>query len=267
MMKEEFEALTNFPVMPNEYRDIEAKYTRNLFGNCDKTEFCKLWVENGGIKDVLQARKDGKIELPFVRRYTNTELMNIVVEKAKESGEYEKAGKILDYFLPEKYKVTKLTDYEFDFHAIADFGGSEGIYLDCWLKGDCDSSGNDYCKMGTFKTLNDDLESMKIMAELGGILNFCLSRFVNQNIKCFTPDEGLKQQAMYEAARQLDSYLLSEKYQELLDKGKSGNLTAEESAALQSEIEEIERKLPNRGKYEPTPDREVELEADQGEEM
>lgn len=267
MMKEEFEALTNFAVTPNEYRDIETKYTRSIFGSHDKTDFCRLWIESGGIKEVLQARKDGKIELPFVRRYTNTELMNIAVEKAKQGGEYEKAEKILDYFLPEEYKVVKLTNYEFDFHAIADFGGSEGIYLDCWLKGEFDSSGSDYCKMGTFKTLRDDLEGMKIMAELGGILNYFLSRFVNQNINCFTPDGELKQQAMYEAARQLDSYLLSEKYQALLDKGKNGNLTAGESAALRAEIEEIERMLPNRGNYEPISDREGETEADQGVEM
>jgi hypothetical protein len=265
MMKEEFEALTNFAVTPNEYKDIEAKYMDNASGSRDKTGFCKLWVENGGIKDILQARNDGNIELPPIKRYTNTELMNIAVEKAKQSGEYGKAEKILDYFLPEEYKITKLTDYEFDFHAIADFGGSEGIYLDCWLKGKFDGSGSDYCKMGTFKTLRDDLEGMKIMAELGGILNYFLSSFVNQNIKCFTPDEELKQQAMYEAARQLDSYLLSERYQTLWDKGKNGNLTAGESAALQAEIEEIERKLPNRGNYEPGC--EAESEADQDEEM
>ena len=179
MMKEEFEALTHFAVMPNEYSDIEKRYTSKAFGNCDKAEFCRLWLEGGGIKGILQSRKDGNIELPFIKRYTNTELMNIAVEKIKQAGEYKKAEMILDYFLPESYKTVKLTNYEFDFHAIADFGGSEGIYLDCWLKGEFDSSGSDYCKMGTFKTLNDDLESMKIMAELGGILNFYLSQFVN----------------------------------------------------------------------------------------
>jgi len=245
MMKEEFEALTNFAVMPNEYSDIEKRYTSKAFGNCDKTEFCRLWLEGGGIKEILQSRKDGNIELPFIKRYTNTELMNIAVEKAKKVGEYEKAEKILDYFLPEESKTVKLTDYEFDFHAIADFGGSEGIYLDCWLKGEFDNSENNSCKMGTFKTLNDDLESMKTMAELGGILNFYLSRFVNQNINCFTPDEELKQQAMYKAARQLDAYLLSEQYQELLEKGKNGNLSAEENAALQAELEKIEKLLPH----------------------
>lgn len=244
MMKEEFEARANFEVMPNEYMDIEKKYADGAFGNCDKDEFCKLWVENGGIKEVLQARKDGNIELPHVKRYTNTELMKLVVEKVKQAGDYTKAEGILDYFLPEKYNTVRLTNYEFDFHAIADFGGSEGIYLDCALKGKFDNSGNDCCMMGTFKTLKDDLESMKIMAELGGILYFHLTSFVNQNLNSITPDEELKWLAMHEAERQLDSYLLSERYERLLEKGKSGDLTADESENLLKQIKEIEELLP-----------------------
>lgn len=263
MMKEEFEVRTNFTVTPNEYKDIEKKYTNDTFGRCDKDEFCRLWVKNGGIKEILQARKDGNIELPHIKRYTNMELMELIVDKVKKAGDYEKAEGILDYFLPEKYKVVRLTNYEFAFQGIADFGGSEGIYLDCWLKGEFDGSGDDRCKMGTFKTLSDDLESMKIMAELGGILNFHLSRFVNQNINCFTPDEELKRQAMNKAARQLESCLLQEKYQELLEKGKDGNLTAEENEALLAQMRSIEKSLP----YIAAPDAVKTEELEQGEEI
>jgi|GEM_PF-1310463 len=252
MMKKEFEALTNFAVTPGEYEDIEKKYMSRAFGACDKTEFSSLWLKNSGIKEILQSRKDGKVEIPFVKRYTNKELMEITVKKIKETGDYGKAEKILDYFSPEDYKIIKLTDYNFCFCGMADFGGSEGIYLDCYLKGKFDKSGDDYCKMGTFKTLNDDLESMKIMAELGGILNFYLSQFVNKNIKSFMPDVELKQQAMYVAARQLDSYLVSEEYQELLEKGKKGNLSADENTALQAAVENIEALLPHTGIHDIT---------------
>lgn len=141
--------------------------------------------------------------------------------------------------------------------------GSEGIYLDCYLKGKFDNSGNDFCRMGTFKTLNDDLKGMKVMAELGGILNYYLSQFVNQNIKSFMPDEELKQQAMYVAGRQLDSYLMSEKYQELLEKGKNDNLSADENTALQAAVENIETLLPHTGIHD-TPET---LESEQGVEM
>lgn len=260
MMREEFETRTNFTVTPNEYKDIEKKYAKDTFGRCDKDEFCRLWLKNGGIKEILQSRKDGNIEIPFVKRYTNKELMEKIVEIITKAGEYKKAEAILDYFLPEKHQVVKLTDYEFDFQGVADFGGSEGIYLDCWLKWKYD---NFYCKMGTFKTLRDDLEGMKIMAELGGILNFYLSRFVNQNINCFTPDEELKRQAMSRAAHQLDLYLLMEKYQGLLEKGKDGNLSAEENEALLAQMRSIEKSLP----YIAVPDTVKTEELEQGEEI
>ncbi len=241
MMMEEFEARTGFAVTPNEYKAIEKQYA---IGDCDKDEFCRLWVERGGIKDILQARKDGDVELPRIRRYTNKELMELVVEKARQTGDYAKAEAILDYFLPENFSIVRLTNYEFDFHAIADFGGSEGIYLDCWLSGSFDDTEETRCKMGTFKTLRDDLDGMKIMAELGGILNYHLSRFVNENINSFSPDKQLKQLAMHRAAQELDRYLLFEKYQGFLEKGKRGDLTPEESAALLRQIREIEKTLP-----------------------
>jgi len=263
MMREEFESFTDFAVTPGEYEDIEKKYMGRVFGDCDITEFCNIWLKNSGIKEILQSRKDGNIELPFIKRYTNKELMEITVRKIKETGDYSRAEKILDYFSPEDYKIIKLSNYEFNFCGTADFGGSEGIYLDCYLKGKFDNSGNDFCKMGTFKTLNDDLEGMKVMAELGGILNYYLSKFVNQNIKSFMPDEELKQQAMYVAARQLDSYLMSEKYQELLEKGKNDNLTADENTTLQTAVENIETLLPHTGIHD-TPGI---LESEQGVEM
>lgn len=54
MMKEEVETLTNFAVTPGEYEDIEKKYMGRAFGDCDKTEFCSLWLKNNGIKEILQ---------------------------------------------------------------------------------------------------------------------------------------------------------------------------------------------------------------------
>ena len=50
-------------------------------------------------------------------RDTNADLMNHVLELVKESGNYEKAGKIMDYFLAESGRVKELTNYEFDFLA------------------------------------------------------------------------------------------------------------------------------------------------------
>ena len=147
-------------------------------------------------KEFDEWQKEGKIALPVIKRCTNKELMEIAVEEAKKTGEYAKAEKILDYFLPEDSEIVTITDYRFDFHATADFGGSEGIYLDCYLQGIFDDTNNKRCEMGTFKTLKTDLESMKTMAELGGILNFFLTGFVNKNLDRFIPDAARKVQAI-----------------------------------------------------------------------
>jgi hypothetical protein len=127
-----------------------------------------------------------------MKRMTNKELMDKAVALAKAAGEYQKAEAILDYYLPENYTVLPLTNYEFDFQAVADYGGSEGIFLDCFIKGKFDDSEKRSLKMGTFKTLETDLNAMKTMAELGGILNHFLSGYVNSRIRRFTSDELLE---------------------------------------------------------------------------
>lgn len=123
-------------------------------------------------------------------RDTNADLMNHVLDLVKKSGNYEKAGKIMDYYLPESSCVKELTNYEFDFLAVANFGGSEGIYVDCWLQGSFEENHRNErqtISCGTFKTLRDDLESMKVMGELAGSLTYYESQYVNSEIGRYTP--------------------------------------------------------------------------------
>jgi len=77
------------------------------------------------------------------------------------------------------------------------------------------------------------------------------------------PDVELKQQAMYVASRQLDSSLVSEEYQELLEKGKNSNLSVDENVALQAAVENMEALLP----HTETHDISEALESEQGVEM
>ena len=119
-----------------------------------------------------------------ITRDTNTVLMNKVFELVKENGCYEKAGAIMDYFLAEDYKVQELSDYEFDFLVKLNFGGSEGIYLDCYIEG-CFRESNaerktERLSCGTFKTLDESLDAMKIMGELAGSLTYFASQYVNK---------------------------------------------------------------------------------------
>ncbi len=126
-----------------------------------------------------------------IKRDTNTELMNKVFELVKENGCYEKAGAIMDYFLAEDYRVRELTDYEFDFIAQVNFGGSEGIYIDCYISGRFDEkaapSETQRLRCGTFKTLDESLDAMKIMGELTGALTFFAHKYVNREIDRYTP--------------------------------------------------------------------------------
>lgn len=137
-------------------------------------------------------------------RDTNADLMNHTLELVKESGNYDKAEPIMDYYLAEKWEVKELTNYEFDFLAAVNFGSSEGIYLDCWLKGNFDENHKDEREIiscGTFKTLRDDLEAMKVMGELAGSLTYYASQYVNREIDRYTP---LKERLFEEYRRETE---------------------------------------------------------------
>lgn len=130
-------------------------------------------------------------------RDTNTDLMNKVFDLVQKNGCYEKANAIMDYFLPEDYEVRKLTDYGFDFLTRLNFG-CEGIYLDCYLEGifreDNTEGKTERLSCGTFKTLKDDLEAMKIMGELAGSLTFFARQYINGEITKYTPAKDLERQ-------------------------------------------------------------------------
>ena len=102
----------------------------------------------------------------------------------------------MEYFLPETYKTIELTDYKFDFCANVQFGVSEGIYVDCSIKGHFDENApSDKMQMlhcGTFKALNNSLEDMRIMGELAGSLVFFAREYVNENIGKYTPQKEEK---------------------------------------------------------------------------
>jgi len=144
-----------------------------------------------------------------VFRDTGGSLFCAALEKAEECGDFEKARHILDYVLPSEHEdesseKVELTGYEFDFVPIVNFG-SEGIYLDCYLKGKFDESGRSSLHIATLKTLEHSLEATKIMAELGGALMYHASRYVNANLHRYTPQAALEAE-----------------YQRMLEKEKAG---------------------------------------------
>ncbi len=122
-----------------------------------------------------------------IKRHTNTTLMNKIFEIIGDMPEYKRIADILDYKLAEEYDVAILTDYEFDIVALPQFGGSEGIYVTCFINGQFDSGKSRKLKMGTLKTLETSLEAMRLMGELCGLLTYVGTAYINKNIDIFAP--------------------------------------------------------------------------------
>lgn len=126
-----------------------------------------------------------------IKRDTNEDLMNNVFELVKKCHCYDKAEKIMEYFHAESYKTMELSDYEFDFDALVQFGANEGIYIDCSIQGHFDenepSEKKQILHCGTFKTLGTSLEDMRIMGELAGSLVYFAREYVNKNLDRYTP--------------------------------------------------------------------------------
>lgn len=172
------------------YRDGLTVFARNkqfldLFHDYDRLQARRWLVANRP----TQAHED-------VLRDTSGELFCAVVQLAKENGDFSSAEAILDYILPSKEKSgvgegIELSSYEFDFVPMINFGGSEGIYVDCYLKGRFDESNRSSLRVGTLKTLENSLQASKIMGELCGALMYHASRYVNQNLHRYTPEREL----------------------------------------------------------------------------
>lgn len=126
-----------------------------------------------------------------IKRDTTTDLFRNVLAKVKENGDYANAEKIIDYALPASTE-TILSNYRFDFIAAVQRGGSEGIFVDCYLEGEFDDSKKTRCSVGCIKTLGENLEASKIMGELAGILSYYSYNYVKENIDRYEPEKDKK---------------------------------------------------------------------------
>ena len=123
------------------------------------------------------------------KRDTPKILIERVLKLVKSNGHYQEVEPILDYYLPSDAEL-EFSNYEFDFCALVNPGGSEGIYIDVFLKGKFDQSGKDYCKIATFKSLREDAAAFKIMGALCGVLTYYADQYINSNlVRYYTPKE------------------------------------------------------------------------------
>jgi hypothetical protein len=125
-------------------------------------------------------------------RMTGGQLFDAFMAQARENGDLARFDAIGDYELADDAERGKLSSYEFDMLPIVNFGGSEGIYVDCSLRGKFDESGRKSLHIGTLKTLSTDLDACKTMGELCGALMYHNSKFVNENLYRFDSAESIE---------------------------------------------------------------------------
>jgi hypothetical protein len=182
MMQEEFEERVGLKVTNKEYARIEEEY---MASSVDKDIFCKEWLNKlTGAEYKAMSERVIKIELPPMTKGTLTtkNLMEAVFERVKKMPEFKRAEPIIDYMLADDFGSREITKYEYNFYAAINYPCTEGIYLDCWLSGKFDDSGEMKIGMGTVKTLENSQAAMMIMGELGGLLVWVEDKFVNQQI-------------------------------------------------------------------------------------
>lgn len=150
----------------------------------------EMWTEEFRKLETCVSWLNRDFEVSSLKRDTNEDMMQATHDLLVKSGLYGKAENIMDYFLPESYEVRNLTNYEFDFRAVVNFGGSEGIYVDCYIHGIFDDTGKTKdLPCGTYKTLREDREAMMIMGELSGALTYYNHVYVNQELNRYTPSK------------------------------------------------------------------------------
>jgi hypothetical protein len=139
-----------------------------------------------GIKQSQRKNQKKKVRnklMSKVNKPTNQGLFDTVITLLKEQG---KLPEILDYHLHE-HNLKEISDYQFNCNYKLDFGGSEGIYLDCYIEGICGEDEKfSRLPLGTIKTLSTSEDAMAEMGKLAGYFSFALSKYVNQNIDDFT---------------------------------------------------------------------------------
>lgn len=121
-------------------------------------------------------------------RLTAGQLFDNIVQFARNNGDLENVDRINEYYSGCIYEE-KITNYNFDFKQVVNFGGNEGIYVDCYLKGDFGVKNKKEINIGIVKTLDTDLEACKIMGELCGILMYHEECYINKNFFLFLPNE------------------------------------------------------------------------------
>lgn len=149
-----------------------------------------------------------RVEYINPKRDFKSDLFRAILERARADGSLAEIEPILDYYLPNDGEPLSsrtegpLTNYEFNFVPVISFGGSEGIYVDLYLDGDCGESGFKQSQIGVFKTLRTDLDACRLMGQLCGVLMYHGSAYVNENLHRYTPKTQLEVEYLHKLKKE-----------------------------------------------------------------
>lgn len=118
----------------------------------------KITVPEEKEKSGMNGKNKAKQKTTLERPVTTAEFFGQICRILEENGEMPE---ILDYHLPTSEPVL-MTSSDFVLRENLDYGNSEGIYLDLHVKHLTDDKIWD-TDLGTFKTLRDDPEAMRLM--------------------------------------------------------------------------------------------------------
>lgn len=139
-----------------------------------------------------------------VDRESRVSLMNALHQMVIGCGQYKRAEAIMDYFSPNRRDIPQeITCDDFTFLAYVEFGGSEGLFLECCLVGRIQDGGQEgRWSLGTYKTLDTSLTSAQILGELAGALTYCARRYFWENSRRFLTMRELRAKTIREKAKE-----------------------------------------------------------------
>ena len=161
---------------------------RRGFEVSSTAEHCKEYLED-----------DPKLTLK-VDRITREALMRSIHQLVVDNDQYAAAEAIVDYFSPERYGTPQEISYD-DFYIITqvNWGGSEGIFLDCYAVGRIHPDGPQKgWHLGTYKTLETSLAAMQTLGALGGVLTYYASEYLWNNNALFLSERELRAKKLKE---------------------------------------------------------------------
>lgn len=108
---------------------------------------------------------------------TNQDMFNAIVNMLKTKSEYNEAAAILDYANPCYKEIPLRTESCYpEIIAAVNPGGSEGIYIDWYLKYKFEGF-----RIGTFKTLDESMDGYIAMGKISGMLIWASEQYLSFN--------------------------------------------------------------------------------------